>query len=57
MIGNDIISLEGFVIDIKGRSALIRSYGVTVPIDPRQRGKFLTEKLLASQKTMIFLQS
>lgn len=41
LIGNDIISLEGFVIDVKRKSALIGSCGVTVPIDARQRGQFL----------------
>ena len=48
LIGNNIMSLEGFVIDVKGKSVLIGSCGVTVPIDVRQRGQFLTRKLLAS---------
>lgn len=42
LIGNDIISPKGFVINVKGRSALIRSCKVTVPIDIRQREQFLT---------------
>lgn len=48
LIGNNIMSLKGFVIDIRGKNALIGSCGVTVPIDTRQRGHFLTRKLLAS---------
>lgn len=57
LIGNDIMSSEGFVIDVKGKSALIGSCGVTVPIDARQRGQFLTRKLLTSQETVFPPQS
>ena len=57
LIGNDIMSPEGFVIDVKGKSALIRSCGVTVFIDTRQRGQFLTRKLLASQEIVLPPQS
>lgn len=57
LIGNDIMSLEGFVIDVKGKNALIGSCGVTVPIDARQREQFLTRKLLASQETVLSPQS
>ena len=53
LIGNNIMSPEGFIIDIKRRSILIRSCGVTVPIDVRQRGQFFTRRLLASQDTVI----
>ena len=53
LIGNDIMSPEGFIIDIKRRSVLIGSCGVTVPIDARQRGQFLIRRLLASQDTVI----
>ena len=35
LIGNDIMSPEGFVIDVKKRSVLIGSCRVTVPIDAR----------------------
>lgn len=35
LVGTDIISPEGFVIDVKGKSAFIESYGVTVPINAR----------------------
>ncbi len=48
LIGNDIIFPEDFVIDVRGRSVLIKSCGVTISIVARQRGQFLTKKLLAS---------
>ncbi len=57
LIGNDIISSEGFITDIKKRSVLIGSYGVTVLIDARQKGQFLTRRLLASQDTVVFPRS
>ncbi len=53
LIGNDIMSPEGFVIDVKKKSILIGSCGVTVPIDARQRGQFLTRRLLSSQETVV----
>ena len=53
LIGNNIISPEGFVIDVKKRSVLIQSCGVTVPIDTKQKGQFLTRKLLSSQETVV----
>lgn len=53
LIGNDIISPKSFVIDVKKRSILIESCRVTVPIDARQRGQFLTRRLLPSQKTVV----
>ncbi len=53
LIGNDIMSPEDFIIDIKRRSVLIGSCEVTVPIDARQKGQFLTRRLLASQDTVV----
>lgn len=53
LIGNDIMSLEGFIIDVKKRSVLIESCRVTVPIDARQRDQFLTRRLLSSQETVV----
>lgn len=35
LIRNNIMSLKGFVIDIKKKSIFIESYKVTVPIDVR----------------------
>lgn len=51
------MSLKGFVIDVKEWSALIKSYGLTVSIDTRQRRQFLTKMLLASQETVLFPHS
>lgn len=53
LIGNNIMSPKSFIIDVKRKSLFIGSYGVTVPIDARQRGQFLIRKLLASQETMV----
>lgn len=38
LIGNDIMSPKGFIIDIKRKSVWIKSYGITIPIDVRQKG-------------------
>lgn len=48
LIDNNIMSPEGSIIDVKQKSVFIGSYGITIPIDIRQRGQFLTTKLLAS---------
>ena len=53
LIGNNIMSPEGFIIDIKKRSILIGSCRVTVPIDAKQRDPFLTRRLLSSQETVV----
>lgn len=53
MIGNNIMSPKSFVIDVKERNLLVKSCGVTIPIDTRQKGQFLSRKLLASQEIMI----
>ena len=53
LIGNDIISPEDFIIDVKKRSVLIGSCGVTVSIDSRQRGQFLIRRLLSSQEMVV----
>lgn len=37
LIRNNIMSPEGFVINVKGKKALMGSYKVTIPIDVRQR--------------------
>lgn len=55
LIGNNIMSLKGFVIDIKERNVLIESCEVTVIIDTRQKRQFLIRKLLASQETVFLL--
>lgn len=48
VIGNNIMFLKSFVIDIRGKNAFIKSCGVTITIDTRQREQFLTKKQLAS---------
>ncbi len=53
LIGNNIMSPENFIIDVKRKSVFIESCGVTVPIDTKQRGQFLTKKLFVSQETMV----
>lgn len=53
LIGNDIISLDHFVIDIKKKTTLIGSCGVTVLISARQKGQFLIKKLLTSELIMV----
>lgn len=53
LIGNDIMSSENFVVDVKRKNVFIGSCNVTVPIDARQREQFLTRKLLASQETVV----
>ncbi len=53
LIGNNIKFPENFIIDVGRKSVFIGSCDVTVPIDARQRGQFLTRKLLASQETMV----
>lgn len=53
LIENDIMSPENFVIDIEKKTALIGSCEVTVPISARQRGQFLTRKLLTSESIIV----
>ncbi len=53
LIGNNIMSSEGFVIDIKEKKALISSCKVTIPINARQRGQFLARKLLTNQEIVV----
>lgn len=53
LIGNDIMSLEGFIIDVTKRCVLIGSCGITVPIDVRQSGQFLKKRLLSSQEMVV----
>ena len=53
LIGNDIMSPEGFIINVKGKKALIDSCEVTIPIDVRQHGQFLAKKLLTNQEIVV----
>lgn len=53
LISNNILSLEGVVIDIGKRSILIGSCGVTIAINVKQQGQFLIKRVLADQKTVV----
>ncbi len=53
LIENDIMSPEGFVIDVKGKKVFIGSCKVTIPINARQWGQFLARKLFISQETVV----
>lgn len=57
LIENDILSLEGFAIDISKNRTFIRSCGVLIAINTRQRGQFFRKKLFASNKNVISLCS
>lgn len=54
LIGNVIKPQDSFVIDVKGKNALIRSCKMIVSIDIKQKRRFFTRKLLASQETVVF---
>lgn len=56
LIDNNIISPEGFIIDVKEKSTLIGSCSVTILIDTKQKGQFLTRRLLVSQEIMVSAQ-
>lgn len=47
------MSPKRFVINIGNKYALVRSCEVTIPINAKQSGHFLTRKLLASRDTII----
>lgn len=53
LIGNDILSLKGIVIDINRKSALIGSCEVTITINAKQQRQFLVKKLFAGQETVV----
>ena len=48
LIDNNIISPESFVIDVKKGNVLIKSCKVTVLVNARQKGQFLTKKPFTS---------
>lgn len=53
LVGNDILSLEGFVININKNRALIESCGVTIPINIKQCGEFLRRKFLVENDRLV----
>lgn len=57
LVGNDVLCIEGFTINLFTSSALIYSCGMKIDINTRQRSKFLRYKVLASTPTIIFPRS
>lgn len=53
LVGNDILSSKGFVININKNCTFIGSCGVTIPINAKQHGQFLRRKLLASGDNVV----
>lgn len=53
LIGNNILLPAGVVVNISKKSALIGSCGVTISVKTKQRGQFLTKKLLVGQETIV----
>ena len=47
LIGNDIITPEGIVIDVAEKTARVRSCNATVAIKARQRGQYIRRKVYA----------
>lgn len=53
LVENDILLLDDFVINIKNKSALIRSCGVMISVNAKQCRHFFSRKLLASKEKTI----
>ena len=53
LIKNNILLLKKFVINIKNKCALLKNCGVTILINGKQCGNFLTKKLFASKDKII----
>ena len=53
LVGNDILSPEGFAINVSKNCTFIGSCGVTITINAKRRGQFLKRKLLASDDNVI----
>lgn len=53
LIENDILSPEGFIINIGKKSALIGSCAITIPVNAKQQGQFLLRRLLAGKESVI----
>lgn len=54
LIGNNIIFPEAMVINLGKKTVLIGTCGVTIYVNTKQCGQFLTKKLLTSQESVIF---
>ena len=53
LVGNDIMSLEAMVINLEKKTAIIGTCGISIDENARQRGQFLTKKLLTNQDSVI----
>lgn len=54
LVGNDILSPEGFVLNAKMGHAVIGSCGVTIPVKAKQRGRqFLKRRLLTKDDGVV----
>lgn len=53
LVGNNILSRKGSVININKNCALIGSYKVTISINARQRWQFLRRKLFATNNNVV----
>lgn len=52
-IGNDVLSIEGFLINLADASAHISSCGVDITISDRYYSEFLKRRMLAHATTFI----
>lgn len=57
LVGNNMLYMEGFAINLSTSSALIQSCGVNIDLSARQHSEFLREKMLASDPTLVAPQS
>ena len=57
LIGNNILCIEGFTINLARSSAHILSYGVAIVINARNHLQFLRQNILANATKFILLKS
>ncbi len=57
LVGNNVLYMEGFAINLSTSSALVQSCGVSIDISARQHSEFLRQKVLASDLTLVPPQS
>lgn len=53
LVGNDVLCIEGFAINLSTSSAFIHSCGVKIDINARQNSEFLRRKALVSASTIV----
>lgn len=57
LIGNNVLYMKGFAINLSISSTLIHSCSVRINISARQYSEFLEKKILASDSILMLLQS